>query len=236
MSIPLLPYVNPPVLGVAWTLTHEMFFYALFGVTIALGRRAIWILPAWGVSILAAQFAGDLAFPASFLFSPFNLEFLLGVAGAVWLRGHRVPAPRLLLTVGVAAFAVALVFGVHLQDTPIVGRAVFGGAAFIALLGAVEFERSRELRFHPALALFGAASYAVYLLHPEAISVLAQIFASLTPRGAPIEMTIVVISLIAIAAGMLFHRLVEAPLTRWTRRTLSAWLSRTPPAAAAGVD
>ncbi len=236
LSIPLLPDVNPPVLGVAWTLVHEVFFYALFGVVIAFGRRAIWIFPAWGISILVAQVFGDLGFPGNFVFNPFNLEFLLGVGGALWLRGHRVAAPRLLLTIGIAAFAVALIFGVHVQDTPIVGRAVFGLSAFVALLGAVEFERGRDLKLHPALALFGAASYAIYLVHPEAISILAQIVSRLTPRSVPIEATILLVSLLAVAAGMAFHRIVEAPLTGWTRRILSARITRGERAANLGVD
>jgi peptidoglycan/LPS O-acetylase OafA/YrhL len=180
--------------------------------------------------------SGDLGFPANFVFNAFNLEFLLGVGGALWLRGHRVAAPRLCLTLGIAAFAAALVFGMHVQDTPIVGRAVFGLSAFVALLGAVEFERGRDLRLHPALALFGAASYAIYLVHPEAISILAQIVSRLTPRSVPIEATIIFVSLIAVAAGMAYHRVIEAPLTRWTRRTLSARLARGERAANLGVD
>ena len=222
LSILLVPSVNPPVLGVAWTLVHEVFFYALFGIVIAFGRRAIWIFPAWGVSILAAQWVGDFGFPANFFFSPFNLEFLLGVAGALWLRGHHVATPRLSLTVGIAAFAAALVVGARVQETPIVGRAVFGLSALVALLGAAEFERDRELNLHPALALFGAASYATYLVHPEAISIMAQIVCRLAPRGVPVEATVCLVSLIAIAAGMIFHRVIEAPLTSWTRRRLSA--------------
>ena len=236
LSIPLLPYVNPPVLGVAWTLVHEVFFYALFGAVIALGRRALWIFPIWGVAILAAQFVDHLSYPADFLFDPFNLEFLLGVAGAAWLRNHRVAAPGLLLAVGSAAFAAALVFGMHVQDTPIVGRAIFGVSAFAVLLGGVEIERGRDIRLHPALALFGAASYAIYLVHPEAVSALAQLVSRVTPRQVPIEATLVVVSLIAIAAGMLFHRAIEAPLTKWTRRTLNARLLRDAPALAAKIE
>jgi exopolysaccharide production protein ExoZ len=235
LSIPLLPNVNPPVLGVAWTLTYEVFFYALFAVVIAFGRRAIWIFPAWGVSILVAQCGGDLGFPANFVFNSFNLEFLLGLAGAYWLRNHRPVAPQLILTLGLAAFTAALVVGAHVQDTPIIGRAMFGLSALVALLGAAEFERSRAFRLHPALALFGAASYATYLVHPEAISILARIVSRLAPREAPIEAVVVFVSLVAILAGVIFHRLIEAPLTSWTRRRLSARLARGEPAVRLGV-
>ena len=236
LSIPLLPNVNPPVLGVAWTLVHEVFFYALFGVVTAAGRRAVWIFPAWGLAILAAQFVGDLGFPGNFVFNAFNLEFLLGVGGALLLRSHRAPVPRLLLAGGGGAFVAALIFGMHVQDIPIVGRAVFGLSAFVALLGAVEIERCGAFPLHPALALFGAASYAIYLVHPEAISLLAQIVSGITPRRVPIEAMIVLVSLIAVAAGMAFHRIIEAPLTRWTRRTLSARLLHVPPVVRVRLD
>ncbi len=118
---------------------------------------------------------------------------VLGVGGALWLRGHRVAAPRLFLTVGITASAAAL-------------------------------------------ALFGAASYAVYLVHPEAISILAQMVSRLTPRSVPIEVAIIFVSVIAVAAGMAYHRIVEAPLTGWTRRILSARLPRGERAANLGVD
>jgi exopolysaccharide production protein ExoZ len=62
LSIPLLPDINPPVLGVAWTLVHEVFFYALYGVVIAFGRRAIWIFRRGGSPSLSRKSSATSAF------------------------------------------------------------------------------------------------------------------------------------------------------------------------------
>ena len=69
-----------------------------------------------GLFVLSAWFAGslvlsvtNLAFPLDFLFSPFHLLFLLGIAIAHITSRVRIPAPNALIAAGFMVLAIAWV-------------------------------------------------------------------------------------------------------------------------------
>ena len=95
----LVPQAAPPVLGVGWTLIHEMYFYAAFTLMLLVPRRFwLWILLAWGAMIaggsafgLSRPFAGDYS---ALLFYPMTMEFIMGAvvglaisSGIAWRSG-----------------------------------------------------------------------------------------------------------------------------------------------------
>ncbi len=227
LSILLLPNPIEPILGVAWTLTHEMFFYALFAVIIWCGRKALWILPVWALAIVAAnllmafQAIGSLAFPFSFLFSPFNIEFIIGVGAAMILRYARIPVPYVLASLGVVVFFILTWFFVNIQDDPLVGRLAFGTASMLFVLGAVEIERHRPLNVSGFLLAFGASSYAVYLVHPVVLSFsinLSSRFGISTYFS--LNVVAVIMAFVAAAFGISYHYFIERRLMRIARRIL----------------
>lgn len=82
-SMFLVPQNHHPILDVAWTLRHEMFFYIIFGLLFVFNSKKIilWIgiLTWFGMSTYSLFFKPDgswLLF--NFIFSPLNLEFILG--------------------------------------------------------------------------------------------------------------------------------------------------------------
>ena len=98
-SFLLVPQTAPPVLGVGWTLLHEMYFYAAFTLMLLVPRRFwLWILLAWGAMIaggsafgLSRPFAGDYS---ALLFYPMTMEFIMGAvvglaisSGIAWRSG-----------------------------------------------------------------------------------------------------------------------------------------------------
>lgn len=213
MSLLLLPYPMPPVLGVAWTLVHEIFFYAVFAVILAIGRRGLWLMPVWGLAIVAASFFGPLPHLPGFVLSPFNIEFILGVGAAVLLRHRTIPMPGLVAGLGIAAFLLCLFVPSLASENRLVQRLVYGLAAAAFVLGMVEIEWRRPLKLPSALIFFGAASYAVYLVHPIAVSMSIQVLTRLSGRSLPIEAAILLISLVGLVAGMVYHAVVERRLS-----------------------
>lgn len=221
LSIFLLPYTSQPVLGVAWTLTHEIFFYAVFAAIILFGRKGLAILPVWAAAIVVANLSGPLDYPSSFFLSPFNLEFIMGVGAAYLLRHHTIPAPRLLAASGAAVFLALMAFATNIQDNNLVGRLAFGIPCLLFVLGVVEVERHRPLKLPRALAFFGTSSYSVYLVHPVALSFLAQIAIRVTGPDAPLVLVAIVLVVFATAAGMVYNVTVEPLLMRMARHVVT---------------
>ena len=79
-SFTLVPSNSPPALSVAWTLVHEMIFYAIYALRFV--HRALFrgVFALWVASILGVA-AMDIEMPlaARYFLSPLNLCFVLGV-------------------------------------------------------------------------------------------------------------------------------------------------------------
>lgn len=231
LSFVLLPNVVQPVLGVAWTLTHEMFFYVLFAAIIATGWRGFVILPLWALAIVVGHLAGPLPFPLSFLLSPFNLEFILGVAAAAALRQWTVPAPRLVMGVGIAMFILFL-FMPHIQADPLFGRLAFGIPSVLFVLGSVEAERFRPFRLPALFGALGAASYVIYLVHPVLLSFGAQLVKRVIDHGLSLEGIVLIMATIGVVGGVVYHHTVERWMTDALRRLVEPKRPAKPGAAA----
>ena len=223
-SVFLLPNTVTPVLGVAWTLIFEIMFYFLFALTILIGWRIVILAAMWVCAIVLYNlFAQPFSFPASFLMSPYNLEFLVGVASAALVRKLKIPFAGLLVGVGSMLF-----FGLMLGrvDRLIGGddfalRIIFGFSAAIIIVGFVELERSNGITMPPWLMLLGAASYAIYLVHSVVEPVALRV---VWPKVAHLSPMIITIALMGAgtAAGLLFHKLIEKPLMRLVRRATTS--------------
>jgi exopolysaccharide production protein ExoZ len=231
----LLPNTYPPVLGVAWTLVHEIFFYAIFAAIIAIGRHGLWLLLIWAIAIVVGDFVGAPHFPISFVLNPFNIEFILGVGGALLLKHRIIPLPGLLVSAGIASFLSLMLFAVHIQDEPLVGRLAFGLPALLFVLGVVELERGGAIRLHPVLVFFGAASYAIYLVHPVALSFAIHALDRAFERSLPLSAVVFISALFAIGNGLAYHRFIEPVLTSSMRDFLRRMTSVRPRAPAAGL-
>ncbi|MBJ3775923.1 acyltransferase family protein [Acuticoccus mangrovi] len=195
---------DPTPLTVAWTLFHEVLFYALFGLAIL--HRGV------GVAALGLWFAvcalgeGD-----TYAFAEINLLFGFGMAARVVLPAVKAPAAVALL--GATVFLAAALTG----GSPII--AGLGAAALLAGLAACE--AAGRLAVPAVLVALGGASYALYLTHGPVLSALLKL-AARTP--VPIAATLGSLPLLVAAtlvAGIAFHRHVETPLlARLSRRTV----------------
>jgi peptidoglycan/LPS O-acetylase OafA/YrhL len=225
-----IPFERPdgivqPLYSLGWTLNYEMFFYALFGLALALPyRRAIPVLVAALLALVALGRAVHLPEPLGFWTSPFLLEFVFGLAlGHLRVRGVALGrnAQGMLVLAGLALLTLDLTR----TEGMLAARPLAWGLpatllVAAAALGRTELSpRTAATRFAVAL---GDASYALYLLHPFAIrgcraAVAESGFgANLGPVG------FIALSLVlAIAVSLVVHRLFERPATEWVRRRLS---------------
>jgi peptidoglycan/LPS O-acetylase OafA/YrhL len=80
-------------------------------------------------------------------------------------------------------------------------------------------EQSGRIRVPPILLLLGGASYAIYLVHFSAITLLAVVL--IQTHFVPMDHAVFLVAAVfGVAAGVVFDRLVDQPIQRLLRRRL----------------
>lgn len=240
-SFLLMPDRTPPLLTVGWTLVHEMYFYLVFTVILALRVPLLAGLIAWGLGIVGViafvrnEVAGTPVLGV--VTNPLTAEFMMGaVVGILW-RNYYTPAALFLGGAGLAVLALSITYVAPALSlvtisypersiiiNPDLGtwRVVLFGipsALIVYALAAVE-HRTRSPRPPALLVALGDWSYATYLIHIMVISAIGRALHFLLPGGG------IVASLLLIATGLMAANLAGATIhILWERPSLK-WLHR----------
>nr|CAD6418491.1 acyltransferase [Rhizobium sp. Q54] len=204
----------------AWSLMHEVTFYALFGLLI-MSRRIGWpLLALWMVTILIAGSYSEEGRRTAFstYFSAFNLDFAIGIAAFYASKkcGSRLAVPAIVAGVLLlAGWYILETHGIVYRLHPLGYAACFG----LIVAGLASFERERNLRPIAILKLLGDASYSIYLTHLAFLGVACKV-AMVAMRFVPLPpaAVYVVVLAAAIIGGCLAHLLVEKPVLSFIRR------------------
>ena len=218
-----------PLLGVSWSLRHEVVFYAIFGTAILIGRHGLWLVAVW--QALAAAFAFQIPQTGGEGLAPLvgvaNLGFGLGIMIALGVLPKA--KPWIWLSCGATALVslMALEWSIGRaipvsEDLPfgaIPSPIVYSLAAAILLQGLVSWERAGGRLPGPrVLALLGGASYLLYLTHGLAGSAIIR----LLPDWIPPNATLLALAVTAAGMSVAGHVWLEKPLMAmvWRRMTL----------------
>jgi exopolysaccharide production protein ExoZ len=200
---------SPPI-TVAWTLFHEVAFYAAFSLLILSKRLGIAFFAICACVCLALYQYPDTGERDAFntYTAAYNLFFLLGM-GAYWLyrRGGSGVAEFL---VGAVIFGFALMtMGLPHQLSPML---LAIGLAFL-VAGATKLERRGVIKVPYFLAFIGNASYTIYLVHiaVEGLLLKIAIKTHLYQAAGP-YVTYLLVLATTIGAGCVAYVLVERPL------------------------
>jgi peptidoglycan/LPS O-acetylase OafA/YrhL len=227
-SLLFIPYAKPsgemqPLLFVGWTLNYEMFFYALFALSL-LARTSLRSVIACSTAI-GALVVGGLIFPnsspvARFYSSPIMLEFLFGTwVGLAYLYGYR--ASR---TASIALIVVAVVAVVSARLFYPVGERGWWAGIPSALLvyGAICLEARGYAFRNRIIQLQGAASYALYLTHPflvDAIATASEKIALSSSAAILLALSVLAIIITGVCAVMV-HLWVEKPIGSFVHKAM----------------
>lgn len=215
-TLTLWPGADMPLLPVAWTLTHELYFYLAYALFLAAPRGwRPYLAAGWlGLTLLGLLLPDTLSNPVlRLIVSPFNLLFLAGAVIAE-LHGHltRLKIPALILTLlgaGLGLFWTGK-YGVAGLDEPTVRVAVFAPFA-IGLVAAL-------LAWKPVMPdlvrRIGDWSYVLYLGHTLVLDVLARLIARFSDNilGSVIYYPVGLIAVLVMAA--IAHLVFEQPALR----------------------
>lgn len=223
-SITLIHFdTDRTILGVAWTLYHEVLFYIIFAL--AIWHRAIGFafMSIWLLTSAAGLTVSDRVYPLAFFASPLHLLFAMGM-GACWLiHKNRVKFPYRLALTGIITFfstgAVEVYDRAWLsEDTR---SLLYGIGSAMAIAGLATLERQGRVRIWALPRLLGDASYSIYLTHYPLLSMLAKIFVLTGARNnIPPLLSLILIVATTVTIGIMVHLAIERPLLMRIRQYL----------------
>lgn len=210
-----------PIMAQGWTLNFEMFFYVLFGLSMLFRRGLRVIIAALVLLAVIHPLVPHDWFVADYLSNPIVLEFAAGVAlGRLYLRGFRLERwqSACIIAASVAAFVL-------IPNETTLSAFLRLNVAASAVAGAVIMlpQPDRLGPLHKALQAGGDASYALYLSHTL---VVGAVFTAATIAGLALPWLVGAIAIFAaVVFSVVFHQLVEAPVTAFLGRRLHARVS-----------
>jgi exopolysaccharide production protein ExoZ len=199
-SLLFIPYEHDPVLVPGWTLNYEMFFYALFALSLMLPSKFRFSGLIGALLVLVA-----MAYTSTIL-----LEFLAGsIIAYLWLHKR--------LEIGLPASLAAITLGFVL----LFNDQHFAGAILVVvgcLNPAIQATKSKLL-----LSL-GDSSYSLYLTHLFVLAILRVVWLRLFPNATlTSSVAFLVIALISASiGGWLCYRLLEKPMTSMLHKALKS--------------
>jgi peptidoglycan/LPS O-acetylase OafA/YrhL len=241
-SLLLIPTAARPVLEVAWTLLHEVYFYAGFAVLLAL--KPSWRaagLAVWALCVVVGYvlLASPQAHPGlALVVSPYTLEFIAGVCLGWWAPLIRRHAPRASLAAAVlVCFSGMALTGfsparkMALPEALRIG--LDGSVAFLMVYGLIAADMKRLWACPPRFVAAGDWSYALYLIHTVVIAGVCIIWRPFSRPGLIDNGLVYAICLgLSVILSAVFWIYLERPTTRFVGRLLRARRSVRLPATA----
>ena len=209
-----------PVVYVGWSLEYEMYFYLTAALLMALTRN-VWrnIVVLFSALAILGQGPGvaSAVGPYAFFANPLILEFVLGVVVGFGFVERRVDW----LALAAAACALCVVMTVDPASRVIVSG--IPSACLVAVAAFASRKRGVPSSLERALARLGDASYSIYLVQVNTVSLAAMSLVAVMP-GIPPLLLVAATSSIVTALGLLLNIFVERPSLKLARRLdMSGW-------------
>lgn len=223
-SLLFFPWYNSagdlfPVLAVGWTLNVEMYFYAVFALTLILSKKyflfSISFILIFGVlifNIINVSFTYFLM-----IGKPILLEFLIGVyIGWLYREKIKIKKPRVWLSV-----SLFIIFSNVFLDIDEAYRVIYKGIpSAILIYSLLSLESEYGCKYcNKYLIILGNASYSIYITHPFLYKGAIKLFGNLHP-----DLLILCSILCSIFGGILIYYAIEKPMYNFMKIKYSNYL------------
>ncbi|HQW68025.1 MAG TPA: acyltransferase [Flavobacterium sp.] len=203
----LLP-VGEPSLSVAWTLMHEMLFYAIFAISMVNVKYFNRFLSIWMILIVLLYFTKIqttsvyLDYFLKVLFSPYNIEFVLGYISFLIIKKKGEIKNALLYGVILIVIFIVLKL-VYVQLDYFVLNLIFSFSCMFFIFFAYN-SISVKINKSSLIMKLGYASYSIYLIHLPVQAILFR----LIPHSSVI-ITFTIIITVAVFVALIYSHFFE---------------------------
>lgn len=212
-SLTLIPQGNP-ALSVAWTLSFELFFYLLFSISFLSKKLWNWFVLIWLSSIIIftySSFSSLQFLKIPFfrtLFSPYNIEFILGfVLALLVVRKIRLPIIPLFSVFFLALLSFFYCTFTHFKPFAFNANLLFAIVAFLIIFVATSMANFK-INKASVMMMVGNATYSIYLIHNPLQMILIRIYPNITSIVSLIVALIVVL-ILSSAMGYVYYLVFE---------------------------
>lgn len=234
-SFLLWPDDQLPLVMVAWSLIHELWFYVVFAGILRFNERLLLpLLLLWGTIIVAVNAFVTIAglSPAMRIaLHPHSLEFIAGALAALFVCRGRTGtfSSRKTLPIVVLVLLVGLGF-VHaynlLHHTELVRAGIMGLLYGLLVLAVAASEKTGRIVIPRSMQFTGDISYTVYLSHVFVLSVIGRLWMMMGPTPDRLYdnlLAFVMMVAAVIGYGWVGYRLVEQPVLAVSHRLRARW-------------
>ena len=221
-SFLLVPDTTLPLLAVGFTLIHEVYFYLVFAIFLALRIPILFGLLGWGgVLLIVTILGGDYvtSFPLGRVWTnPLTAEFMAGAAIGVLYNRKNMRGAAWAGVIGLLMLGVSIVFlapalplanNTHLDAWRVV---LFGMPAALIIYWLAALELKTAPVPPRLLSALGDWSYATYLTHVLVLAAIGRIIGALAPPGAMSRLELIVVGFLAAnLVGAFMFRFFERP-------------------------
>ena len=228
LSLLFIPHPNPgdlsslsPLIKIGWTLNYEMFFYAVFALSMLLNySKRVLITLSFFVILVIFGAINVILLPAELKFYSDNivLEF---AAGMLLCRVYIMGKLKLINLAKISLLVLGIyIIAISIFPEVLAFRAFgFGIPAVLIVAGLLSAEKYlTELRLP---MLLGNASYSIYLSHIMVIAILRYVYPRLgIPTEGLVSTSIFVLTSILLGSlfGIISYLLIEKPLLALCRK------------------
>lgn len=217
-SLLLFPNENEPVLSVAWSLVHTVFFYLAFAVVFIKNKNVSrFLFLSWALISLgfATKFFTSTNFYLNFLFNGNNLVFLVGVLCSYFVMKIKLPilVAWLIVVIGIIGFPAAW-FNTQYQLFQISLQLITSLASGLLIFGLASIDLQTEINIPVFAKYLGEASFSIYLTHFLIMSVLCKFLKITSILGDHYFFISILLMVVATIGGCLVYSILEKPLYR----------------------
>jgi exopolysaccharide production protein ExoZ len=203
MSFLFIPAMHPdfplmqPIVEPGWTLNYEMFFYAIFALSLLTQQAHRFAAIAFSFTLLVLLgLTSEWPDIFEFYSRPIIIEFLLGMA----LANYKIKMPMIAAPIG-----FFLMFG--MQSLQLERVFSLGLPAMLIVSGSLSTEK--HLPHWKIANLLGSASYSIYLFHLLALGLVLHFF---TYTGLNNSMFAGASMIFILVSGCAFYWILERPI------------------------